>query len=369
MRIAVFGHDASDAMLARRIGAMEELGYKVTAFTMRRDEAKDRGWRNVDLGQTYDARLLHRAFSIQRGIRLSRAHPRLEATDFFWARNLDMLAVAIAARRDVGSHAPVIYETLDIHGALTAGGPKGTLFRSVERRLMKHVDLIVVSAPDFVTEYYDKVHPGHPPTALIENTLVASRTPPRPVVTPRQPGPFRLGWVGILRCERSFQLLQAAANNFNGELDIILHGKPAPATVPDFEARVEATPNMRYEGPYTSPDDLPTIYGELDAVWAAVTSDAHANAQWLLPNRIYEGGYFGVPAIAIKGTATGDFVDRHGTGETIAKPLEETLPQLLTRLIAGKDSSAAREKVLAAPATLFARGTEDLAAALARVAP
>ena len=365
MRIAVFGHDASDAMLARRIGAMEQLGHDVTAFTMRRDEPKDRGWRNIDLGQTFDARLLHRAFSIRRGIRLSRAHPRLEATDIFWARNLDMLAIAIAARRDVQSHAPVIYETLDIHGALTGEGLKGKLFRTVERRLMRHVNLVVVSSPAFVSEYYDRAHPGHPPTALIENTLIADGLPSRPALAPRATGPFRLGWVGILRCERSFQLLQTAAKCFNGELEVVLHGKPAPATVPDFDARVEATPNMRYEGPYRSPDDLPAIYGELDSVWAAVTSDAHANAQWLLPNRVYEGGYFGVPALAIKGTETGHFIERHGTGVTVAEPLEDTLMPCLRKLVED-GAEPLKRRVLEAPAEVFARGTEDVAAALGK---
>ena len=81
MRIAFFGHDASDAMLARRIAGMKALGHDVTAFTMRRDEDRERGWKNVDLGRTYDAKLMHRALSIRRGIRQCRDHPRLSGLD------------------------------------------------------------------------------------------------------------------------------------------------------------------------------------------------------------------------------------------------------------------------------------------------
>lgn len=348
---------------------MDALGHDVTAFTMRRDEDKERGWKNIDLGRTYDAQMVHRALSIRHGIQQSKAHPRLAGMDLFWARNLDMLAIAVAARRDVKSHAPLVYETLDIHGTLTSGGLKGKLFRGAERRLLRQVDLIVVSSTAFVTNYYDRAHPGHPPTALIENVLQTGALPARPAQMTRASGPFRLGWVGILRCARTLDMLQHTANELGDKLEVVLHGKPALATVPDFHKVVDATPNMTYLGPYRSPDDLPHIYGALDAVWAGVTSDMDANARWLLPNRVYEGGYFGAPAMAIEGTETANFLKTHGTGEGVAEPLEDNLPATLRRWMAEGEAAKARARTLAAPATIFARGTEDLADALAMVAP
>jgi succinoglycan biosynthesis protein ExoL len=45
----------------------------------------------------------------------------------------------------------------------------------------------------------------------------------------------------------------------------------------------------------------------------------------LLPNRVYEGGCFGVPAIAGKATETGRWIERLGLGWTFEESLDENL--------------------------------------------
>jgi succinoglycan biosynthesis protein ExoL len=74
------------------------------------------------------------------------------------------------------------------------------------------------------------------------------------------------------------------------------------------------------------------LYGQLDLVWAGDFMEAGFNSVWLLPNRIYEGGYYCVPAIAPVGTETAQWISRHKGGFEVAEPLETTLPSLISRL-------------------------------------
>ena len=119
---------------------------------------------------------------------------------------------------------------------------------------------------------------------------------------------------------------------------------------------------MTYHGRYNAPADLAGIYAGLDAVWAGDFMEAGANSVWLLPNRIYEGGYFAVPPIAPTGTQTAAWIEARGTGITLAEPLEETLPALLGELIAEPAPlAAARARLAALDSAVFVEPRGHLA--------
>ena len=76
--------------------------------------------------------------------------------------------------------------------------------------------------------------------------------------------------------------------------------------------------------------------------------EAGLNSTWLLPNRIYEGGYYCVPPIAPAETETARWVARHACEFILPEPLEDTLPELIAGLLASPDQIAAYGKTLAA---------------------
>ena len=57
-----------------------------------------------------------------------------------------------------------------------------------------------------------------------------------------------------------------------------------------------------------------------------------ASGGWLLPNRLYEGGYFGVPHLAEAGSETGNYVERLGIGWTFPANSEAIIAFLSTVL-------------------------------------
>ena len=99
-------------------------------------------------------------------------------------------------------------------------------------------------------------------------------------------------WFGALRCTKSLELLAAFTRATQGRFEVVLRGRPARVEFDDFDGFVQAEPHMRFEGAYRNPGDLPSIYGEVHFSWAIDFFEEGMNSNWLLPNRLYEGGRF-----------------------------------------------------------------------------
>ena len=349
--VAFFGHDAGDAAVRRRVQAFRDDGINVTGFMMRRGEAAPTAWENIDLGQTHDGAFLQRIRQVFAGADLAATHrDTLADADVIYARNLDMLACAFLAKRKAKLDTPVIYESLDVHRLLTRGDLVGKALRWLEGGLLRRTAGLVISSPAFLRSHFERYYPGRFRPFLVENRLAAGADyGERPAVhTQAADHPLRLGWVGVLRCQRSLDLLCALADCYPETLEIHLHGVPARKEISIFEPEIDKRANMHYHGRYRSPEDLSEIYGGLDLVWAGDFMEAGFNSVWLLPNRIYEGGYFCVPAIAPAGTETAAWIGaRHG-GFIADEPLDETLPELIGRLIGDRDAIMRYSEALAA---------------------
>ena len=344
-QIAFFGHNASDAAIRRRVQSFQDDGISVTGFTMRRGEVQDIAWENIDLGETRDGAFIARIRSVFSGARIAaRQKDVLARADVIYARNLDMLACAFLAKRWSKLGTPVIYECLDVHRLLSGGGMIGKMMRWLEGALLKRTIGLVVSSPGFLKHHFERYYPDAYRAIIAENRLAAGADyGPRPTISEpvdaeRNDKPLRIGWVGILRCQRSLDLLCAVADELGGSVEIRLHGLPARNEIPVFEPVIDARANMRYYGRYTSPEDLAEIYGGLDVVWAGDFMEAGYNSVWLLPNRIYEGGYYATPAIAPEGTETANWIDQHASGRSVAEPLEKNLSALFRELAEAPES-------------------------------
>ena len=76
---------------------------------------------------------------------------------------------------------------------------------------------------------------------------------------------------------------------------------------------------MRFSGPYV-PSELASIYQACDLSWAIDLWQQGQNADWLLPNRIYEGGFYNCPTIALAGTETARWLDDRAAGVILQNP-------------------------------------------------
>ncbi len=367
--VAFFAHDAHDAAVRRRVQGFRDDGLQVTGFTMRRGDQAHVDWDNVDLGRTFDAAYLQRIKSISRGARLAAAQrDALARADVIYARNLDMLATAFLARRHAGLKTPIIYEALDVHRLLTRKDVLGLMVRRLEGALLTRTKALVVSSPGFLRNHFEPRHRGRYVPHILENRLAAGADyGPRPSRTAVRTGPLQLGWIGMLRCSRSLDLLLKVAHQAGPSVQIHLHGVPALTEIPDFHERIKGAANLTFHGRYRSPEDLARIYADLDVVWAGDFMEAGFNSTWLLPNRIYEGGYYGVPSIAPSGTQTASWIEARGVGFTLPEDLTTTLPALIRNLAAnGSPIAVHRKRLLDLPQSTFVAPRGELASLINR---
>lgn len=279
-----------------------------------------------DLGRTQDGRLAARAVATVRAMmRAKLLRQRVAGADAIVARNLEMLALALRARGR-RTDIPVIYESLDIHRLLLGTGVTSRVLRLIEGRLAGRASALITSSPAFLERYFEPISRVRLPPVLVENkvflTQAEDRVPRRPG---RRPGPWRIGWFGAIRCVKSFDLLSRLTRAAGGSVEVVIRGRPTAAVFPDFARQVAGEPFMTFLGPYRNPEDLADIYDEVDFAWAIDFFEEGQNSEWLLPNRLYESGWAGAVPIALRHTATGEWLERRQLGVTLHRPLEASL--------------------------------------------
>jgi hypothetical protein len=370
MKIAYFLHDLSDASASRRAEMLRLGGAQVAMAGFRRGAAPVQTLAGLpvrDLGRSFDGALAHRARLVARHA----ARPRqfrgvVGDAKIVLARNLEMLAIAATAQRAHAPAARLVYECLDIHRLMSGEGIAGAALRAMEGALLRRCSALLVSAPAFLSEHFEKRYAGLPRVHLVENKLLPRASgQARPAAGLRRSGPpWRIGWFGNLRCRRSLELLLALARESRGSAEIVLRGRPSPHALPDFAQRLAGAANLRYEGPY-APGDLEGIYRDVHFVWGVDFTDEGLNSDWLLPNRLYEGGFFNTPAIAERRKATGRWLAARNAGLLVDDPLGDTLRALRALDRDGYLALEARTAAIATRELAFdASACRDLVAAL-----
>lgn len=372
MRIAYFVHNLRDPAVRRRLWLLRLGGAEVSLLGFRRSDepvVSAPGEAVVDLGRTHDAALGQRARAVAAAV--ARA-PTLKAAvagrDVIMARNMETLAVAAAARALHAPRAKLIYECLDVHRSLLGEGVKSRAMRWIERALMKACDQVVVSSPAFVEHYFQPRQGLSRPWLLIENKLVHDRNLDEAAAPPGGPpcgGPWIIGWFGVIRCAKSLMMLRQIVTALNGKVEVVIRGQVARHEFDDFDGQVASTPGMTYLGPY-DPSEVSRCYGEVHFNWAIDYFEEGLNSLWLLPNRLYEGGRNGVPALALEGVETGRWVASRGAGIVLKDPVGELVARL--DAMTADQYVALREHVEDLPASTFTYDSKESARLVAALA-
>jgi glycosyltransferase involved in cell wall biosynthesis len=310
IQIAYLAHDLTDPAVHRRVAMLAAGGATVRTAGLSRGPAMLPG--AMVLGRSEDARLGGRVWSLAGIAATGRARlaEHLGQPDVLVARNLEMLALAVTLLPRFRQRPRLVYECLDIHRLLVGSGPGSVALRSVERGLAPFVDLVLTSSPAFVSHHLGRVFGNR--IAILENRVLDLDPAPMAEGALHVP-PWRIGWFGALRCIRSLELLAEAAEIAQGEIDVVLRGRPSPAIFGDLSLLVRDMYRVRFDGPY-DPSNLREIYGQVHFAWCVDFYEAGANSEWLLPNRLYESVHHGVVPIALAGTEAGRMLARHGIG-------------------------------------------------------
>ncbi|RYD21377.1 MAG: hypothetical protein EOP88_11645 [Verrucomicrobiaceae bacterium] len=337
--IAFFAHERGDARVMKRIAALQDQGRKVIGFTFHRERDKadvPPTWSNVHLGTTYNRRYLQRLWALARSTGILWANrDRLATCGVIYVVNTDNALIALLARFLSGKNIPLVLELADIQPVMTGQGMVSRVLRGIERFVLDRTALLVTTSPGFVREYFQPVQQYGGEIFLLENKVYPSgKLPgPSPGMVPVENGrPWVIGCFGALRCKRSMEIMHELATRLGDRVRIILRGYPAGTIADEFDSLLGDLPNLQFGGSYFYPDELAEMYAEIDFNWTFDMSDPNGNSAWLLPNRIYEGGCFSVPALGATETETGRWIEERALGWTFAEPLAENLAAFLTSL-------------------------------------
>lgn len=338
-QVAYFGPDVDDPVVRRRVAQWRYAGFSVLPLAFSRNPEMLRGREEfINIGRVMPLSRVRRVLPLAlAAMRLVAKRRMLAESELFAARNLDIVLLALFARRVAGSSAPIVYEVLDINPSCTDGGWRTALLRRVERWALARTNLLVVSSPYFGTDYYEGMLHYRRPWFLFENKIPkwvsreklepSAALPAARVIQPADgKRPWRIGWFGYLDDQKSWEILRSLAQQLPDQVMIHVRGRPyTNFNMPRFLANVEQLGNVSYGGPFRNPEDLADVYGAVDLVWSIDCNFPTANSKWLLTNGLYEAGYFGKPALGLLGTAVGEFLTTHGSGWCLSEPLAASL--------------------------------------------
>jgi len=338
-RILYLVPDLSDAAVRKRVEMLQDGGAAVSVMGFRRNTTpytEMAGASVIDLGQTFNGGFIQRILAVIKVVMTVRQwQAAFTQTDAVVARNLEMLAIAVRGRATCASRGPLVYECLDIHRLLLNHGPVGKILRGLEGWLSRRASALITSSPAFVEHYYQPISQVRLPVRLLENRLYIPHGMPLPPISaqPRPAGPpWRIGWYGAIRCRKSLAMLLEVANRMQGQVEIIIRGKPAYDQFEDFERDTKACPWLTFGGPYTYPQDLAQLYQGVHFTWAVDMYEEGQNSTWLLPNRIYEGGYYASVPLARADVQIGHTITQLGIGITFNPLSADELCRFFTGL-------------------------------------
>ena len=227
--------------------------------------------------------------------------------------------------------AKIVLEVADVREVfLREGGIRRALLRFVEKRLYRHVDLLVLTSDQFYTQYYHRFFP-------VEKTVVMHNLPNLSFFSnyrKKKEGPFTVGFIGGLRYLNQMKMLVDAAQQ--AQVHVLFAG--AGGQQGDLEAiqvYCQGKDNITFTGKYQYERDIAKLYGMVDCVYAVYDAD-NPNVRIALPNKLYEAAFCELPIIVAKNTYLSELVEKYGLGLSVNHKDSEELVAVLNKL---KDNS------------------------------
>lgn len=360
MRINFIISTWGDSHQLNRFIRLKSMGMKPYVMSYLRDYYPSKiSEPDLVLGKLKNASYYQRIFQYFKGFfKLGKALITNKAPVYLFG--FDNLILVRLIHLVIGKRNRVIYEIPDIRDFQTHKGLISKMLMAIYKWALSAVDIFVLTSPEFETGYFNS-YLGYrlKKTIVIENKIHEDLIPQSKKVSSlsrlNKPPGYQLviGYFGLLRCKRSLEILRELAIANSGVL-VVLRG--IFVEIPqEIEMDLKSLTNVTYLGTYKSPEDLATMYDEIDISWVAYPfSDKEVgNWKWARTNRYYEAGYFKTPMIAAEGTMDGENVKKgsFGLAVDLSKP-----NQVLAKLksIRNDDLKLWRESIKNKPKGTFA---------------
>lgn len=331
-KLVFFAHERNEARIRKRIGKFNELS-NLSVFSFHRERKGVENvpifYQNIHLGETIDNAYHKRILKLLFAIPTVLKHRKLlKEADIIYAVNLDMIGLAIVCRWLCRSKANIGYECADIMEVLIKKGLIPDIFRILESIVVTKVHYIITTSNAFIQNHFSNHYHYKGNTFLLENKTLAPQQKQKWEINQV----WRIGYFGAIRCKNSWEILKNLAQTLDNKIYIEIRGFISNHFFEEkvFLDELQLHKNITFLGSYTAPQDLAKMYSEIDFCW---TFDFYSKqSEWLLPNRIYESGAYGVPALGDAMTETGKWIEEKGSGWTFKPDYTQNLIQFFQEL-------------------------------------
>lgn len=193
------------------------------------------------------------------------------------------------------------------------------LFESIDKWIIRRSRASVLTSEGFVKYHYgEKSVPEN--ICVLPNKLNPQCKDLVPIEKLLDFEHLKVGFVGFFRYESVYNFLEVTAKHFP-QIQIKLFGANSGWTEQQM-AKLFALPNVKNEGPFKNPVELPKVYSQIDIVVSTYDIEDD-NPRYAEPNKIYESIYFDTPIIVTSNTFLADKVERLGIGFHVNARREE----------------------------------------------
>lgn len=203
-----------------------------------------------------------------------------------------------------------IYEESDLVHTYIQNSFVRNVLEFIDRRIIKKSLLSVFTSQGFVKYHFPKRKPLN--IQVIPNRLHPS-VMNLPTVKKKSDGVLRIGFVGFPRFDAVVNFITVFLKNFP-TAEFHLYGALNEKNN-SFE-KFKRYSNFYSHGAFKTPDDLPSIYSNIDVVLSTYDTDV-INVRYAEPNKLYEAIYFNTPIIVSSGTFLEEQVNKYRVGWAI----------------------------------------------------
>lgn len=222
-----------------------------------------------------------------------------------------------------------IYEISDILYAYPQFMRYLRIFKWIDKRLIKGSYKTVMTSGGFYEFYGLKLNKIIVIPNKVSPILESIGSREHVVITKDK---IRFAFVGGIRYESVARFARVIGEKFP-QHSFSFYGACSPAVkkIINFDAIIEKYENVDYHGVFKSPNDLPSIYENVDVVIACYDVNS-LNERLAEPNKLYEAMYFCKPIVVSDGIFLGDRVKELQCGYAIDASSEESIYRFISSL-------------------------------------
>lgn len=314
MKINFIMNSISDAHAIKRVNDFRMANYEVKVFGFLREDESCTKTDATIIGTFSNALKYRQRISIYRNAikKLFSEHPDNGELWFYLGLDVAMFAYFSDPKRKF------IYEECDLVQTYVSNYILRNVLESIDKYIIKKSLLTIFTSEGFIKYHYkDKKTPSN--YIIVANKLSSAITNiPTPEPKHTDSKHLRFAFVGGIRYYSILSLAGIIGKEFP-QHEFHFYGYVSP-TIKASE--LPKNPNIHYHGSFKSPDDLPRIYSNIDALICTYDTE-EINVRYAEPNKLYEAIYFKCPIIVSKNTLLEDKVKRLGIGLSVF-PFDKT---------------------------------------------